>query len=379
MDFDLTEEQKMFWESIADFCDHEIAPLVDEAEAKEEFPFPLFKKLGSLGFLCCRYPEQYGGAAADKVCECLYMEELNRVCCGIASSLLAQATLATSPIFDFGTEEQKEKYLVPAIQGEKIGCFALTEPNAGSDAASISARAVKEGDEYRINGRKIFITNASLADYCIVAAYTDPARRGAGISLFLVDKGTAGFEVTRKLEKAGLRSADTGEILFEDCRVHRNQLVGGIEGGFNQVVKTLVGGRISYGGRCAGVARAAFDLARKYTQERSQFGKAISKFQVIQFRLAEMAMGIDIMHTITWKAAWMHDQKRPCTKEASYVKLFCSETAQKIVVDAMQMFGGYGYMMEYPIQRIWRDSRVLSITEGTSEIQHLIIAGELKL
>ena len=379
MDFDLTEEQKMFWESMADFCDHEIAPLVDEAEAREEFPFPLFKKLGSLGFLCCRYPERYGGAAADKVCECLYMEELNRVCCGIASSLLAQATLATSPIFDFGTEEQKEKYLVPAIQGDKIGCFALTEPNAGSDAASISARAVKEGDEYRINGRKIFITNASLADYCIVAAYTDPARRGAGISLFLVDEGTPGFEVTRKLEKAGLRSADTGEILFEDCRVHRNQLVGGIEGGFNQVVKTLVGGRISYGGRCAGVARAAFDLARKYTQERSQFGKAISKFQVIQFRLAEMAMGIDIMHTITWKAAWMHDQKRPCTKEASYVKLFCSETAQKIVVDAMQMFGGYGYMMEYPIQRIWRDSRVLSITEGTSEIQHLIIAGELKL
>jgi alkylation response protein AidB-like acyl-CoA dehydrogenase len=379
MDFDLTEEQKMFWDSIADFCEHEIVPLVDEAEAKEEFPHPLFKKLGALGFLCCRYPEEYGGAGADKICECLYMEELNRVCCGIASGLLAQATLATSPIFDFGTEEQKQKYLVPAIRGEKIGCFALTEPNAGSDAASIGAKAVKEGDSYKINGRKIFITNASMADYCIVAAYTDPGRRGAGISLFLVDKGTPGFEVTRKLEKAGLRSADTGEILFEDCRVHRNQLVGGSEGGFNQVVKTLVGGRISYGGRCAGVARAAFDLAKKYTQERLQFGKPISKFQVIQFRLAEMAMGIDIMHTITWKAAWMYDQKRPCTKEASYVKLFCSETAQKIVVDALQMFGGYGYMMEYPIQRIWRDSRVLSITEGTSEIQHMIIAGELKL
>jgi alkylation response protein AidB-like acyl-CoA dehydrogenase len=264
-------------------------------------------------------------------------------------------------------------------KGRRSVASPSRKPNAGSDAASIEAKAVKDGDSYKINGRKIFITNASMADYCIVAAYTDPSRRGAGISLFLVGKGTPGFEVTRKLEKAGLRSADTGEILFEDCRVHRSQLVGGIEGGFNQVVKALVGGRISYGGRCAGVARAAFDLARKYTQERLQFGKPVSKFQVIQFRLAEMAMGIDIMHTITWKTAWMYDQKRPCTKEASYVKLFCSETAQKIVVDAMQMFGGYGYMMEYPIQRIWRDSRVLSITEGTSEIQHLIIAGELKL
>lgn len=255
MDFDLTEEQKMFWEAIAEFCDKEIAPLVDEAEAKEEFPYPLFRKLGALGFLCCRYPEQYGGAGADKVSECIYMEELNRVCSGIASSLLAQATLATSPIMDFGTEDQKQKYLVPAIKGEKIGCFALTEPNAGSDAASITSKAVRDGDQYVINGRKIFITNATCADYCIVAAYTDPTRRGSGISLFLVDKGTPGFEVTRKLEKAGLRAADTGEIVFEDCRVHRDQLIGGLEGGFNQVVKTLVGGRISYGGRCAGVAR----------------------------------------------------------------------------------------------------------------------------
>jgi alkylation response protein AidB-like acyl-CoA dehydrogenase len=379
MDFDLTEEQRMFWQAIADFCDHEIAPLVDEAERKEEFPYPLFRKLGDLGFLCCRYPEEYGGAGADKICECLYMEETNRVCAGIASSLIAQATLATSPIFDFGSEAQKQRYLVPAIKGEKVGCFALTEPNAGSDAASITTRAIKDGDQYVINGRKIFITNGSMADYCIVAAYTDPKQRGKGISLFLVDRGTPGFEVTRKLEKAGLRAADTTEIVFEDCRVHRDQLVGGVEGGFSQVVKTLVGGRISYGGRSAGMARAAFDLARKYAAERSQFGKPIGKFQVIQFRLAEMAMGIDIMHTITWKTAWMYDQKRACTKEASYVKLYSSETAQKIILDAIQIFGGHGFMMEYPIQRIWRDSRVLSISEGTSEIQHLIIASELQL
>ncbi len=373
LNFDLTEEHKLFWQTIASFVDKEIAPLVEEAEAKEQFPTFLFKRLGELGFLCCRYPETYGGAGADKISECLYMEELNRVCSGIASCLLAHATLATSPIYDFGTEQQKQQYLVPAIRGEKIGAFALTEPNAGSDAASIVSRAVKQGNTYVLNGTKTFITNGSLCDYVIVAAYTDPSQRGKGISLFIVDKGTPGFMVSRRLEKAGLRSADTAELVFEDCRVDERQLIGGREGGFLQVVKTLVGGRISYGGRCAGVARGAFDVTTRYAKERTQFGKPLIKFQVNQFKIAEWAMYIDIMHTITWKAAWMYDQGRDCTKEASIVKLFCSEMAQKIVNEAIQLFGGYGFMMEYPIQRIWRDSRVLTITEGVSEVHHGII------
>ena len=379
LNFDLTEEHRLFWQTIASFVDKEIAPLVDEAEAKEEFPVPLFKRLGELGFLCCRYPEEYGGAGADKICECLYMEELNRVCSGIASGLLAHATLATSPIYDFGTEEQKQKYLVPAIRGDKIGAFALTEPNAGSDAVSISSRAVRQGDSYLINGTKTFITNGSLCDYVLVASYTDPSRKARGISLFLVDKGTPGFTVARKLEKAGLRPADTAELVFEDCRVSREQLLGGQEGGFGQIVKTLVGGRISYGGRCAGVARGAYDVTTRYLQERTQFGRPLLQFQVNQFKVAEWAMHIDIMHTITWKAAWMYDQGRDCTREASIVKLFCSEMAQKIVNEAIQLFGGYGFMMEYPIQRMWRDSRVLTITEGVSEVHHGILFNSLGL
>ncbi len=379
MNFDLTEEHRLFWQTVASFVDKEIGPLVAKAEEKEEFPFPLFKRLGELGFLCCRYPQEYGGPGADKISECLYMEELNRVCSGIASGLLAHGTLATSPIYDFGTEEQKQEYLVPAIQGDRIGAFALTEPNAGSDAASIISRAVKDGSSYVINGTKTFITNGSICDYVLVAAYTDPASRGKGISLFIVDKGTPGFKVSRTLEKAGLRSADTAELVFEDCKVPGRNLLGEKEGGFMQVVKTLVGGRISYGGRCAGVARGAFDVTTRYMKERVQFGKPLIKFQVNQFKVAEWAMYIDIMHTITWKAAWLYEQGRKCTKEASMVKLFCSEMAQKIVNEAIQMFGGYGFMMEYPIQRIWRDSRVLTITEGVSEVHHGIIFGQLDL
>lgn len=379
LNFDLTEEHRIFWQTVASFVDKEIAPLVDEAEAKEQFPLFLFRRLGELGFLCCRYPEEYGGSGADKICECLYMEELNRVSSGIASGLLAHATLATSPIYDFGTEEQKRAYLLPAARGEKIGAFALTEPNAGSDAASITSRAVREGNVYVLNGTKTFITNGSICDYVLVAAYTDPSRKGKGISLFLVDRGTPGFHVARKLEKAGLRSADTAELVFEDCKVPADRLLGAREGGFAQIVKTLVGGRISYGGRCAGVARGAYDVTTRYLQERSQFGRPLISFQVNQFKVAEWAMYIDIMHTITWKAAWMYDQGRDCTREASFVKLFCSETAQKIVNEAIQLFGGYGFMMEYPIQRIWRDSRVLTITEGVSEVHHGIIFSSLGL
>lgn len=379
LNFDLTEEHRIFWQTVASFVDKEIAPLVDEAEAKEQFPLFLFRRLGELGFLCCRYPEEYGGSGADKICECLYMEELNRVSSGIASGLLAHATLATSPIYDFGTDEQKRMYLLPAARGEKIGAFALTEPNAGSDAASINARAVRRGDSYVLNGTKTFITNGSICDYVLVAAYTDPIRKAKGISLFLVDRGTPGFHVARKLEKAGLRSADTAELVFEECTIPADRLLGGREGGFGQIVKTLVGGRISYGGRCAGVARGAYDVTTRYLQERSQFGRPLISFQVNQFKVAEWAMYIDIMHTITWKAAWLYDQGRDCTREASFVKLFCSETAQKIVNEAIQLFGGYGFMMEYPIQRIWRDSRVLTITEGVSEVHHGIIFNSLGL
>jgi len=308
------------------------------------------------------------------------VEELCRVSAGICSAFLVQGGLGTYPILQYGTEEQKQRYLVPAVRGRKIAAFGLTEPDAGSDAAGIRTRAVRSGDHYVINGSKTFITNAPIADFVMVAAYTDPTRRGEGVSLFIVEDGTPGFRKGRKLSKVGNRPSETGELFFEDCRVPAEQLLGGQEGGgFAKLEDTLRSGRITYGARCTGLAQAIFEASSAYARERFQFGRPIGRFQVNRFKLAEMAMNIEIMRTFTYKVAWLHDRGKLCMKEASMVKLFCSEALQKIASDGMQLFGGYGYMMEYPIQRYWRDARLFTVTEGTSEIQHLIIAKELGL
>ncbi|MBW2137232.1 MAG: acyl-CoA dehydrogenase family protein [Deltaproteobacteria bacterium] len=380
MDFELTEEHRIFQKFIRDFAETEIAPLVEEAEETNTFPRQLFKKMGDMGFLCPRYPEELGGGGADKITEIIMAEELNRINAGIAASLMVQGGLSTQPIYRFGSEEQKERILKPAIRGDKIGAFALTEPNSGSDAASIKTRAVRDGDQYVLNGTKIFITNGPICDYAVVAAYTDPSRRGEGISLFIVEKGSPGFSCSRKLDKVGNRSIETGELVFEDCRVSADNLIGGREGGgFSMIADTLTSGRITYGGRCTGTAQAAYELTVQYAKDRVQFGKPIIKFQATRFKLAEMAMNIDIMRSYTYRVAWMYDQGKQVQKEASMVKLFTAETLQKILADSMQIHGGYGYMMEYPIQRFWRDGRLFTITEGTSEIQRLVIARELGL
>ena len=377
MDFDLTEEHLIFQETIRNFALKEIAPLVDEAEEKNVFPQQLFKKLGDMGSLCPRYPVELGGGGGDKLMECIMAEELNRANAGIAASLMVQGGLATAPIYRFGSDEQKEKFLVPATRGEKIGAFALTEPDSGSDAASIRSRAVRDGEDYIINGTKTFITNGPICDYVIVAAYTDPSKRGVGINLFIVEKGTEGFSVARKMDKVGNRSIETGELVFEDCRVPSKNMIGEKEGGgFDMIADTLISGRITYGGRCTGTAQAAYDLSVQYARERIQFGKPIIKFQNTRFKLAEMAMSIDIMRTYTYRVASMYDKGKNVRKESSMVKLFTAETLQKILADSMQIHGGYGYMMEYPIQRYWRDGRLFTITEGTSEIQRLVIANE---
>jgi butyryl-CoA dehydrogenase len=377
MDFDLTEEHRIFQDAIRDFAQKEIAPLVDEAEETNIFPQQLFKKMGGLGFLCPRYPVELGGGGGDKIMDCIMAEELNKVNAGIAASLMVQGGLSTQPIYRFGTEEQKEKFLIPAIKGEKIGAFALTEPDSGSDAASIKTRAVLDGDGYIINGTKIFTTNGPICHFATVAAYTDPSKRAEGINLFIVEKGTPGFSISRKLDKVGNRSIETGELAFEDCRVPAKNMIGLKQGGgFDQIADTLIQGRITYGGRCTGTAQAAYDLTVQYAKERIQFGRPIIKFQATRFRLAEMAMNIDIMRSYTYRVAWMYDQGKNVRKESSMVKLFCAETLQKILSDSMQIHGGYGYMMEYPIQRYWRDGRLFTITEGTSEIQRLVIANE---
>lgn len=378
MDFDLTEEHRIFLETIRNFAQAEIAPLVEEAEETNVFPKQLFKQMGELGFLCPRYPVELGGGSGDKIMDIIMAEELNKVNAGIAACLMVQGGLSTQPIYRYGSEDLKQRYLIPAIKGEKIAAFALTEPDSGSDAASIKTRAVRYGDNYIMNGTKTFITNGPICDFATVAAYTDPAKRGEGINLFVVEKGVPGFSVSRKLDKVGNRSIETGELAFEDCRVPVENMIGEKEGGgFEMIADTLISGRITYGGRCTGTAQAAYDLTVQYAKERIQFGKPIIKYQAIRFKLAEMAMNIDIMRTYTYRIAWMYDQGRNVRKESSMVKLFCAETLQKILADSMQIHGGYGYMMEYPIQRYWRDGRLFTITEGTSEVQRLVIANEV--
>lgn len=373
----LTEEQQMIKETIRKFAEKEVAPLVEEAETQGKFPIQLFRRMGELGLLCIRYPLEMGGGGADKVSECILAEELNRVCAGIAAGLMVQGGLATAPIYQFGSQELKERILLPAIKGDKIGAFALTEPDVGSDAAGIKTRAIRDGDHYVLRGAKTFITNGPICDYAVVAATVDPSRKAEGISLFVVEKGTPGFTVTRKLEKVGTRSAEAGELLFDECRIPVTNLIGDKEGkGFEQIRNTLMSGRITYGGRSTGVAQAAFEASLKYAQDRIQFGRPIIQFQVTRFKLAQMAMKIDIMRSYTYRVARLYDAGQRVMKEASMVKLFCAEALQEILSQTMQIHGGYGYMMEYPVQRYWRDGRLFTITEGTSEIHHLVIARE---
>ncbi|MBM4326413.1 MAG: acyl-CoA dehydrogenase [Deltaproteobacteria bacterium] len=377
MAYQLTEEHRIFRDAIRAFAENEIAPLVEEAEETETFPKHLFKRMAEYGFLCPRYPEELGGGGADKIAECILVEELTRVCSGIAGAVVAHSGLGAMPIYQYGSEEQKERFLVPAIKGEKIAAFGLTEPNAGSDVASLQTRAERDGDNYIINGSKMFISNGPICDYVVVAAYTQPERRGEGINLFIVERSAPGFNVSPKLKKVGNRCTETAELVFEDCVVPASNMIGGKEGGgFKQIDDTLISGRITYGSRSTGTAQAAYELSAQYAKERVQFGRPIIEFQATRFKLAEMAMNVDIMRTYTYYTAHLYDSGVNVRKESSMVKLFCTETLQKILNDAMQIHGGYGYMMEYAVQRHWRDGRLFTVTEGTSEVHKMVIARE---
>jgi len=379
MNFDLNEEQRLLREAIRRFAETEIAPLVDESEEQEKFPIELFPKMGKLGYLCIRYPSKYGGAGVDKVSEVVFREELSRICQGIASSWSAHSHLATFPIYSFGTEEQKQKYLVPAIKGEKIGGFSLTEPNAGSDAKSIESTAKRDGDTYILNGSKIFASNSTFADYIIAAVYTDKSQGYNGISLFIVDKGTPGFTVSRKIKKEGVRSCETAEIAFQDCQVSRKNLVGEKEGCFPLIMKTLSEGRIGIAGNMVGIAQAAYELALSHAQQRIQFGQPIGKFQAIGFKIADMATAINAARLLTYQAAWMLDLGKRCVKEAHMAKLFASEVAVRVARETMQVLGGMGQAREVPAGRYLRDALAYTIGEGTSEIQRLVITREIGL
>jgi alkylation response protein AidB-like acyl-CoA dehydrogenase len=378
MNFFLSEDQRVFQETFRKFAEKEIAPLVPEAEETETFPLGLFPKMGALGYLCPRYDERYGGAGIDKVTEVLMREELSRISQGIASSWSAHSHLGTFPIYHWGNEDQKQKYLVPAIKGEKIFAFGLTEPNAGSDVKAIETTARRAGDFYIINGRKIFITNGNICDFLTLVAYTDKTQGYRGISLFIIEKGTPGFEVTRKLKKEGVRSSETAELLFEDCRIPVENRIGA-EGSFYKVMETLNEGRIGVAGNCVGMARGAYEAALKYAKERVQFGRPLAQFQAIAFKLADMAMEIEAARLLVWHAAWMMDAGLNPIREASMAKLFASEVAVRVSREAMQIHGGYGQMREFPVGRFHRDALVYVVGEGTSEIQRLIIAKQMGL
>ncbi len=377
LSFDFTDEQKEIRAMVREFAQGEIAPLVEEAEKNEKFPVEIMPKLGELGLLGIVFPEEYGGIGEDKITECIFVEEMSKVCAGITASINAHADLSAFPILKFGTDEQKEKYLPRSIAGEIIGAYAITEPGTGSDAANLASRAEKKGDRWVINGRKNFITNGTICDYCIVAAYTDKSKRGEGISVFIVDRDTPGFEVTRKLEKMGHRSSDTAELVFEDCEVPEEALLGGKEGAFGALMATLITGRVSHGVKSAAIAEAALEEAIKYAKERETFGKPLSKHQAIQFKIATMATKVEAAKALAYKAAWLYATGQPCVKEASMAKYFSAEVADEVTREAVQIHGGYGYVIEYPVERLYRDAKLASITEGTSEIQQMIIARDL--
>ncbi len=383
MDFELTEEQQMIRKMVRDFAEKEIMPIAQETDEKGEFPWQTIRKMGPLGLLGLPIPEEYGGAGADNVSFAIAMEEIARACGSTAMTLDAHTSLVCEPIYFFGTEEQKRKYLVPLARGEKLGAFGLTEPEAGSDAGATKTRAVLDGNEWVINGQKMFITNGSIAEVAIVTAVTDPEKGTRGISSFIVEKGTPGFRPGREEEKMGIRGSVTSALFFEDCHVPKANLLGQEGEGFKQFLVTLDGGRIAIAAMALGLAQGAFEKAVAYSKERVQFGQPIANFQAIQWMIAEMATEIDAARLLTYRAAWLKDKAVSTskgvrfTKEAAMAKMYASEAAERACYKAIQIHGGYGYMREYDVERMYRDQRLCTIGEGTSEIQRLVIARQV--
>jgi alkylation response protein AidB-like acyl-CoA dehydrogenase len=378
MNFELTKEQQMIKEMVREFAEKEIAPNAAKWDEEAYFPIEVFKKMGELGLLGIPFPEKYGGSGGDTLSYAIAVEEIGRACGGTGLSYAAAVSLGASPIYYFGTEEQKQKWLVPMARGEALGAFGLTEPNAGSDAGGTRTTAVLDGDEYVINGEKCWITNAGYARQVIVTAVTEKDERGKNIiSAIIVPTDTPGFTIRSNYDKMGVRASNTCELVFENVRVPKENVLGDPKKGFKQFLYTLDGGRISIAALAVGIAQAAFEKALQYAKERVQFGQTISKFQAIQFKLADMAMEIELARNMVYKAAWLKDRGKPFTKEASFAKLFASEMGFRVCNQAIQIHGGYGYMKEYGVERHLRDIKLMEIGEGTSEIQRVVIARQL--
>ncbi|HET9315384.1 MAG TPA: acyl-CoA dehydrogenase [Vicinamibacteria bacterium] len=377
MDFSLNEEQRLLKQTVRDFAEKEIAPHAREWDDKQEFPREVFTKLGELGLMGVVWPTEYGGAGLSTLDYAIVMEEVSRADAGVALSLAAHNSLCSGHIYLAGTEEQKKKYLSPLARGEKVGCWGLTENSAGSDAGGTKTTAVRDGDHWVLNGSKTFITNARIADTAVVMAVTDRSKGKKGISAFIVERGTKGFRPGKKEDKLGVRSSDTSELVLEDCRVPAANLLGREGNGFVDTLRILDRGRIGIAAWSLGIGQASLEASMTYASGRRQFGHPISDFQAIQFKIAEMATEVDAARLMTWRAAVLRDSGQEHTAQSSMAKLYASEMAVRVALEAVQIHGGYGFIKEYPVERYLRDSKLGTIGEGTSEVQRLVIAREL--
>ncbi|UCF49917.1 MAG: acyl-CoA dehydrogenase [Thermoplasmatales archaeon] len=379
MDFNLSEQQKQFQKVIREFCVKELKPIAPKIDKEEYFPFDLYKKMGKMSLMGMTVPQKYGGAGIDKVSYMIALEEISRYCGSTGLTVEAHNTLGCGYIYEHGSEEQREKYLPNYTNGENFAALAITEPNAGSDVAGLQTTAVLEKDEWVINGTKQFITSGDIAGVTIVMAKTDKDKGAKGISAILVEKDTKGFKVGQLEDKLGLRGSRTAELIFEDCRVPKENLLGEENEGFYGVMDTLDRGRTAVGAMSVGIARGALEDSLEYANQRQQFGRPIGKFQAIRWMIADMATDLDAARLLVYRAAFLEDKKLPYSKEAAMAKLFASEIAMRATNKAIQIFGGLGYLREYPVERYFRDIKLCQIGEGTSEVQRIVISKRLGL
>ena len=375
MVFEFTDQQKMIQKMVREFAEKEIAPGVSERDEREEFSRVISDRIGELGLTGLCFPEAYGGSDGDYISYIIANEELAKVDDCVQAGYAASISLCAMPIFQFGTEEQKQRFLVPLAEGVKLGAFGLTEPNAGSDAASQLTTAVADGDYYVLNGNKIFITNGGEAETYVVFAMTDKTKGVKGITAFILEKGMPGFTFGKTEHKMGIRSSQTQELIFQNVKVPKENLLGKEGEGFKIAMSALDGGRITVAAQALGIAQAALHQAIKYSKERVQFGKPISANQAVAFMLADMATEIDAARLLTYRAAYLKQKGQPFSKEAAMAKLFASDAAMKITTDAVQIFGGYGFSREYPVERLMRNAKITQIYEGTNQVQRMVIAG----
>jgi alkylation response protein AidB-like acyl-CoA dehydrogenase len=377
MDFQMTEEHQLIKQTVRDFAEKEIGPRAEEIDVTDQFPADIFKRMGELGLLGIPFAEAYGGSGGDYLSLLIALEEIARVSGSVAIILDAHTSLCCEPIYLFGTETQKKEYLPPLVRGEKIGAFGLTEPQAGSDAGATRTRAVRDGDSWVLNGQKQFITNGSIADVLVVTAKTDPNKGTRGISSFIIEKGTPGFQVGRDEKKMGLKGSVTSQLFFENCRIPVGNLLGKENEGFKQFLTTLDAGRLAISAMAVGLAQGAFDRSVAYAKEREQFDQPIAKFQAIQWMIADMATEIDAARLMVNRAAWLKGQGARFSKEAAMAKLFSTEVSERVCYKAIQIHGGYGYVRDYAVERMYRDQRLCAIGEGTNEIQRMVIARQV--